>query len=223
MPRKCKNGQACRKYKEYKNVEERTISLLQPLFVVGVIFMFYIFYFRILKRRLNVNNENYRRKINNKKDISKPIISLCLNDIVIKITNDKEHTVYLIENSLEPFYKLCMLSELFVIAQITSDIQERSIVELFKSLDIFKKGLKEHRLMFCDTSSGRASMIRQLSPLTHVDSDETVIKTLTGKIPNLVQIYGNNLQTSDGSNFTSLQTFTQVISAVANVEEIGRA
>ncbi|CRG96528.1 conserved Plasmodium protein, unknown function [Plasmodium gallinaceum] len=217
MPRTCKNGKDCRKYKSYDNVEDKNISLIQPIFLVGIIFMFYFFYFRIFKRRYNVNNENYRRKLNNKNKSGKPVISLCLNDIVLKINDDN---VYIIENSLEAFNKLCLISELFVIAQISNDVQEKNIIELFKSLNIFNKGLKEHRLMFCTTSNGRASMIRQLSPLTHVDNDETVIKTLTGKIPNLVQIYGN-LNTNDHSNFfTSLQAFTQVISAVATVEGI---
>nr|SPJ13362.1 conserved Plasmodium protein, unknown function [Plasmodium sp. DRC-Itaito] len=115
MPRTCKNGQECRKYKAYENVDDKHVSIIQPILLVG---------------------------------------------------------------------------------------------------------LKEHRLMFCNTSNGRASMIRQLSPLTHVDNDETVIKTLTGKIPNLVQIY-ENINTSDHSNFfTSLQAFTQVICAVATVEGI---
>ncbi|CAG9477285.1 conserved Plasmodium protein, unknown function [Plasmodium vivax] len=217
MPRTCKNGQDCRKYKSYENVEDKNISIFQPILLVGMIFMFYIFYFRIFKRRYDVNNENYRRKLNNKNISSKPVISLCLNDIVLKITGNNVHIV---ESSLEPFNKLCAISELFVIAQISNDVQEKNIIDLFKKLGLFDKGLKEHRLMFCTTSNGRASMIRQLCPLTHVDNDETVIKTLTGKIPNVVQIYGN-LNTTDPSNFfTSLQAFTQVICAVASVEGI---
>lgn len=216
MPRTCKNGHDCRKYKTSENVEEKSISILQPIFLVGIMFMFYIFFFRMFKRRY-LNNENYRRKLNGKSKNSKPVISLFLNDIVIKLNDDN---ALLIESSIEAFYKLCVISELFVIAQISNDTQERNIIELFKSLDIFNKGLKKHRLMFCSTAIGRASMIRQLSPLTHVDNDETVIKTLTGKIPNLVQIYAH-LSASDHCNFfTSLQAFTQVICAVATVEGI---
>ncbi|SBS84122.1 conserved Plasmodium protein, unknown function [Plasmodium ovale wallikeri] len=217
MPRTCKNGQDCRKYKSYENVEDKNISIFQPILLVGMIFMFYIFYFRIFKRRYDVNNENYRRKINNKNISGKPIISLCLNDIVVKITGNN---VNIIESAIEPFNKLSLISELFVIAQVSNDTQEKNIIDLFKRVGLFDKGFKEHRLMFSTTANGRASMIRQLCPLTHVDIDETVIKTLTGKIPNLVQIYGN-LNTTDNSNFfTSLQAFTQVICAVATVEGI---
>ncbi|CZT99142.1 hypothetical protein PFAG_03605 [Plasmodium falciparum Santa Lucia] len=216
MPRTCKNGQECRKYKAYENVDDKHVSIIQPILLVGMIFVFYIFYFRLFKRRYT-SNESYRRKMNKKNISSKPVISLCLNDIVIKIIGNNAH---IMENSVEPLNKLSSISELFVIAQISNDVQEKNIIDLFKKLGLFDKGLKEHRLMFCNTSNGRASMIRQLSPLTHVDNDETVIKTLTGKIPNLVQIY-ENINTSDHSNFfTSLQAFTQVICAVATVEGI---
>ncbi|GAB66747.1 hypothetical protein PCYB_095310, partial [Plasmodium cynomolgi strain B] len=129
------------KYKSYENVEDKNISIFQPILLVGMIFMFYIFYFRIFKRRYDVNNENYRRKLNNKNISSKPIISLCLNDIVLKIIGNNVHIV---ESSIEPFNKLCAISELFVIAQILNDVQEKNIIDLFKRLGLFDKGLKEH-------------------------------------------------------------------------------
>ncbi|VWU49479.1 conserved protein, unknown function [Hepatocystis sp. ex Piliocolobus tephrosceles] len=217
MPRTCKDGQECKKYKSYEHVEDKNISIFQPMILVGMIFMFYIFYFRLFKRRYGSNGENYRRKANNKNINAKPIISLCLNDIVLKISDTK---IKIVDNVIEPFTKLCSISEFFVIAQVSNDTQEKNVIEFFKTSGLFEKGLKEHRIMFCSTSNGRASMVRQLHPFTHVDNDENVIKILTGKIPNVVQIY-ENLNNTDNSNFfTSLKAFTQVISAVASVEGI---
>ncbi|CXI39135.1 conserved Plasmodium protein, unknown function [Plasmodium berghei] len=216
MPKKCTNGQDCRKYKSYENGEDKNASILQPILLVGMIIMFYIIFFRMFKRRF-IDNGEFGRKTNNKNEYNKPIISLCLNDIVLKIIGDNAQ---IIENVIEPLRKLCSISELFVVAQISNDAQETNIINLLKKIGLFNTGLKEHRLMFCSTSNGRASMIRQLRPLTHVDNDETVIKTLTGKIPNLVKIYGNTNTDASSNAFTSLQAFTQVICAVATVEGI---
>ncbi|KEG02406.1 conserved Plasmodium protein, unknown function [Plasmodium vinckei vinckei] len=216
MPKKCTNGQDCRKYKSYENGEDNNASILQPIVLVGMIITFYIIFFRMFKRRF-IDNSEFGRKTTNKSEYSKPIISLCLNDIVLKIIGNNAH---IIENVIEPLTQLCSISEVFVVAQVSNDTQETNIINLLKKTGLFDKGLKEHRLMFCSTSNGRASMIRQLRPLTHVDNDETVIKTLTGKIPNLVQIYGNTNTGGNSNAFTSLQAFTQVICAVATVEGI---
>eukprot|EP01066_Platyproteum_vivax_P005235 Platyproteum_vivax@DN16660_c0_g1_i1.p1 len=118
---------------------------------------------------------------------NKPWISICLNDAVIKWSSPKGNAEVIAE-AVTPFLLLCEVAELFVFAQVETDEQEADIKRILTDIKSIEAGLKPHRIMFSGTHEGRASMIRQLQPMTHVETHRDTVSTLQGKVPNVVTL-----------------------------------
>eukprot|EP00070_Physeter_catodon_P046668 XP_028353562.1 uncharacterized protein LOC114487492 [Physeter catodon] len=117
------------------------------------------------------------------KRVFRPCASICLNDILLKRKDGDK--LCLEESAVQPFLSLCSWSRLYVFVQVKDDEEEHVMNEL-ERIQAFDRGLLRHRVMFCSTMEGRASMVRQLQPLTHVDADSFIGVTLDGKVPNVV-------------------------------------
>ncbi|CBZ50848.1 conserved hypothetical protein [Neospora caninum Liverpool] len=122
----------------------------------------------------------------NKDDSSvfRPCASICLNEILLKRSPGGKFVME--EAAIAPFLSLCSWSKLFVFAQVNSDEEEQQVLDELEGIQAFDRGLQRHRVMFSSTRNGRASMVRQLQPLTHIDADDFIAVTLEGKVPNVV-------------------------------------
>eukprot|EP00405_Crypthecodinium_cohnii_P007415 CAMPEP_0206424934 /NCGR_PEP_ID=MMETSP0324_2-20121206/3506_1 /ASSEMBLY_ACC=CAM_ASM_000836 /TAXON_ID=2866 /ORGANISM="Crypthecodinium cohnii, Strain Seligo" /LENGTH=189 /DNA_ID=CAMNT_0053889649 /DNA_START=14 /DNA_END=580 /DNA_ORIENTATION=- len=89
------------------------------------------------------------------------------------------------EAAIAPLLTLCETSELFTIALAQTDADEDRVRSVLESCGVYSKGLRHHRVMFSSTPEGRASMVRQLQPALHIESDVNVATALSGKIPSL--------------------------------------
>ncbi|PFH36776.1 hypothetical protein BESB_049680 [Besnoitia besnoiti] len=117
----------------------------------------------------------------------RPCASICLNEILLKRTSDgQKFTVD--EAAVAPFLALCSWSKLFVFTQVRNDEDEHQVFDELQRIRAFHHGLHRHRVMFSSTRNGRASMVRQLQPLTHIDADGFIAATLDGKVPNVVHL-----------------------------------
>ncbi|PHJ19238.1 transmembrane protein [Cystoisospora suis] len=90
------------------------------------------------------------------------------------------------EPSVGSFLSLCSWSKLYVFVQVKDDEEEHQVMHLLERIKAFDHGLQRYRVMFSSTREGRASMVRQLQPLTHIDADGFIAITLDGKVPNVV-------------------------------------
>ncbi|EPT27633.1 putative transmembrane protein [Toxoplasma gondii TgCatPRC2] len=119
--------------------------------------------------------------------VFRPCASICLNEILLKKSADGDKFVT-VDAAIDPFLSLCSWSKLFVFVQVNTDEEEQQVLDELEKLQAFERGLQRHRVMFSSTRNGRASMVRQLQPLTHIDADDFIAVTLEGKVPNVVYL-----------------------------------
>ena len=68
---------------------------------------------------------------------------------------------------------------MFLITQVTADGSEDHIAAKAAIQPLIDLGCaKEHRVMFCSTSEGKKSLVRQLSAELHIDTDPELISSL---------------------------------------------
>ena len=68
---------------------------------------------------------------------------------------------------------------MFLITQVTADGSEDHIAAKAAIQPLIDRGcVKEHRVMFCSTSEGKKSLVRQLSAELHIDTDPELISSL---------------------------------------------
>jgi len=88
----------------------------------------------------------------------------------------------------EVLCELAKSSELFLITQTDDDEVERLVVDALETSGVFAAGMNRLHVLFCSTTAGRGSIVRQLEPDTHIDDDETVLSNLERFIGKLVCI-----------------------------------
>eukprot|EP00435_Cladocopium_sp_Y103_P045557 s1891_g13.t1 len=96
-------------------------------------------------------------------------------------------------DAAERFLELCRLCEVYTFSlEVDGEATkcEQRTLELLASIGAFEAGLKRHRVMFSSTLAGRGSMVRQLQPSVHLDSEKEVVDTLLGKV-NEVRLCGS--------------------------------
>mmetsp|Transcript_38390 Transcript_38390/g.90296 ORF Transcript_38390/g.90296 Transcript_38390/m.90296 type:complete len:186 (-) Transcript_38390:127-684(-) len=80
------------------------------------------------------------------------------------------------------FIELCATCEVFAVALAAEDAREQEVMKLLESVGAFDAGLRRHRVMFSSTDAGRASMVRQLQPAVHIETDAATAAALEGKV-----------------------------------------
>ncbi|KAF4747602.1 hypothetical protein FOZ63_011220 [Perkinsus olseni] len=109
--------------------------------------------------------------------------------------------------------KLSSCCDLVVEMVASSDEEENSGRQEISQ----KVGIPAHRVLFSSTTSGRASMIRQLNPAWHLDTDEGVLKYLIGLVPHLATISATAAKAASGDGdfitvFSSIDSFADSLS-----------
>lgn len=70
------------------------------------------------------------------------------------------------------------LFELYVIARIDSDENEEKLRKVLEEAKLFECGLDPRKVVFCETETGRVSIVRQIEPDLHVDETASVVSEL---------------------------------------------
>ncbi|GIX61617.1 peroxisome biogenesis protein 22 [Babesia caballi] len=123
---------------------------------------------------------------------SKLSLSLYVNNLIFS-----KGTHEIVESNVPPLAQLGDKCNLYLFVQVPSEDLIVPIREGLVEAGAFEGGLKKHRVMFSTTSAGRSSMVRQLQPVLHMESDESVVQTLLGKVPNLVQFEVDDNEAGD--------------------------
>ena len=69
-------------------------------------------------------------------------------------------------------------AEVFLLCQVADDVGEaavRGALEFCGMLGPEKDQIRPQRLLFCSTSVGKASLVRQLEPDAHIDGNTTTV------------------------------------------------
>mmetsp|Transcript_41072 Transcript_41072/g.108502 ORF Transcript_41072/g.108502 Transcript_41072/m.108502 type:complete len:193 (-) Transcript_41072:65-643(-) len=106
----------------------------------------------------------------------RPCVSLCLDGTLL------DSSGVAVAEAVGPFLELCAAAELFVVGLATTDAREEEVKTALESVGAFNAGLQRHRVMFSSTLEGRGSMVRQLQPALHLETEQSVASALTGKI-----------------------------------------
>eukprot|EP00922_Rhytidocystis_sp_ex-Travisia-forbesii_P026741 GHVS01039146.1.p1 GENE.GHVS01039146.1~~GHVS01039146.1.p1 ORF type:complete len:298 (-),score=43.82 GHVS01039146.1:184-1077(-) len=149
----------------------------------------------------------------------RPTVSIGLNALVLEFDHSK-HGACLIrfnESSLEAFRELCCIAELYVFVQVMSDEEEKLVHNVLTESGVVSGDmLQPHRIMYSSSIEGRASMVRQLQPTTHIDCEDTVIASLAGKVPNVVRLCRPADCQSESEQ--TLASFVRLLKEVGSVE-----
>mmetsp|Transcript_30170 Transcript_30170/g.85197 ORF Transcript_30170/g.85197 Transcript_30170/m.85197 type:complete len:112 (-) Transcript_30170:5289-5624(-) len=82
-------------------------------------------------------------------------------------------------------------SEVFLLAQVEDDIGEATVRASLEASGVIGKNpgqIPSHHLVFCGTSAGKVSIVRQLEPELHIDSSDKTVEDLKRFLPQLLQI-----------------------------------
>ncbi|AFZ79118.1 hypothetical protein BEWA_019640 [Theileria equi strain WA] len=107
----------------------------------------------------------------------KLIITLFANKIIV------DNDLSIIEKNLNRFLNVCSRTKLYLITQIKREHEMKVVLNNLEVHNVFKNGLAAHRAMFCNSPSGRVSMIQQLQPHIHVEFDAEGVNFVFAKLP----------------------------------------
>eukprot|EP00930_Biecheleria_cincta_P040054 TRINITY_DN27478_c0_g1_i1.p1 TRINITY_DN27478_c0_g1~~TRINITY_DN27478_c0_g1_i1.p1 ORF type:complete len:200 (+),score=38.10 TRINITY_DN27478_c0_g1_i1:135-734(+) len=112
-------------------------------------------------------------------------VSISLDGLLLGVTGSAADAAAAV------FLHLCSSYEVFAIALAQEDATEGEVMQVLESMGAFDAGLRRHRVMFCSTSEGRSSMVRQLQPHVHLEAAASVAQALQGKVPD-VRLIGSD-------------------------------
>ena len=92
----------------------------------------------------------------------------------------------LISDALEAVKLLVSATDLYLITVVSSDEEEERARAALQAA--VQAGVNATKLLFCSTSTGKSSMIRQLEPAMHIDDDGTLLESIQRFVPRLLLI-----------------------------------
>lgn len=105
--------------------------------------------------------------------------------------------------------QLASLCDVYLITVVKDDEDEdkaRAALQTFVNV-----GVNASKLLFCSTATGKSSMVRQLEPTMHIDTDKSILDGLQRYIARLVFVSqdgaGEVSQPHNMYTTSSLQTF----------------
>ncbi|KAL0485279.1 peroxisome biogenesis protein 22 [Acrasis kona] len=153
----------------------------------------------------NRNNNNSNNSTGGKQ-VSKKNFFYSNWKIVLLINTFMEDNLQAIkEEHLKLLFTLAKECDLYLVAKVTSDEQEKIISSTVKSStadgsSIIDAGLNENKILFCETDRGKIAIARQIEPHLYVDSDAEVVKELERFLPLVAQVTPSNTTTIKASS-----------------------
>ncbi|KAK1932821.1 hypothetical protein X943_000956 [Babesia divergens] len=180
-------------YNAGQNTDAGAVTLTLFIgFISGFIFL-YVLYLRTLKR-LSASRESHENSEKERKD-TRASVSIFINDLLFS-----HGTLKIIQGNIGPLVEIAAKCNLYLFVQVDDENNIATILDGLEQCDAFKAGLKKHRVLFSSTSTGRASMVRQLQPTLHMESNQDVVNAIHDKVANLLMFKVTQSEESGDSN-----------------------
>ncbi|KAA8497270.1 Peroxisome biogenesis protein 22 [Porphyridium purpureum] len=105
-------------------------------------------------------------------------VGCCLDDASLFVYDRAAHSCELNSEAAEAIEKLAGTFNLYMIVRVDTDQDEQLVRLAFEKVGLFTTGAAKHKLLFCETLMGRASIARQIEPELHMDSSTIVTESL---------------------------------------------
>ncbi|KAK1444778.1 hypothetical protein BgAZ_106840 [Babesia gibsoni] len=162
-------------------LEDNRDSMVVSIGIVLLSLVFFLYWhLRELRRLRHHHYGHYDEESESTK--RKTSISIFANDLIFC-----KGTLDLQVDNARVLADLASKCSLYLFIQVENEDDVEVILQELEQCDAFKGELKKHRVLFSHTSSGRASMVRQLQPMVHVESNVTVANAIDGRIANLAK------------------------------------
>jgi len=93
--------------------------------------------------------------------------------------------------------EVCKAVDTYLLAQVPDDIGQAAVTGAMEAAGLLGKGVHQlppHRLLFCSTLEGKASIVRQVEPELHIDGQASTIEDLKRFIPQLLHVHAPGTQ-----------------------------
>jgi len=110
------------------------------------------------------------------------------------IFESNQSPIRLIPEAIPILIDLVQRSDLYLITRCNSDAIEREVLKVLEDAKLFENGLNRHKVLFCETSLGKGSIVRQLDPKLHIDDELNILTSLIPYIPKLALINAATIQ-----------------------------
>ncbi|KAJ3183722.1 hypothetical protein HDU85_002151 [Gaertneriomyces sp. JEL0708] len=120
------------------------------------------------------------------------VLTMSLKNIVLwNPSPDPQNPNHAFRESALPFMHSLVSSglyEVYLIAVVNSDLEERQIQRLLHSSGLYASGLDPRRVLFCSTEEGKGHIVRHIEPRIHVESNDTVIRKLSPHVDKIIRV-----------------------------------
>jgi len=179
---------------------------------------FYLLYYiwrRLITNSRTNDNQGQHRQIQNKipptsyvrlQSISNHKVTCSTIGVIFEST---QSPIRLIQEAVPILIDLIQRCDLYLITRCNSDSIEQEILKALEEAKLFENGLNRHKVLFCEQSMGKSSIVRQLDPKLHIDDELSVLASLSPYIPKLAFINQTTIQPSQSNIVlaTSLDTY----------------
>lgn len=93
--------------------------------------------------------------------------------------------------------EICKAADTYMLVQVPDDVGEAAVTGAMEAAGLLGRAphqLPPHRLLFCSTLEGKASIVRQIEPELHIDGQAATIQDLVRFIPQLVHVCAPGVQ-----------------------------
>jgi hypothetical protein len=93
--------------------------------------------------------------------------------------------------------EVCKAVDTYLLAHVPDDIGQAVVAGAMEAAGLLGKGtnqLPPHKLLFCSTLEGKASIVRQIEPELHIDAQSVTIEDLKRFIPQLLHVHAPGSQ-----------------------------
>ncbi|GFE53069.1 hypothetical protein BaOVIS_004730 [Babesia ovis] len=146
---------------------------------------------------------------NNGRKDSKPSVSIVANDLLLN-----KGSYDLIEDNVLSLADLASKLNLYIFIQVSGEDDIPIIMSKLENSGFFGDRVKKHRILFSATSEGRASMVRQLQPQLHMETDPSVVEAIAGKVPNILKFAVNQGSVHPGDDIVTIESAASIIGIV---------
>ncbi|KAJ3433993.1 peroxisome biogenesis protein [Anaeramoeba flamelloides] len=115
---------------------------------------------------------------------------------------DSNNPIEILPEAVEVLKELASVSDLYLITTLPKgqeDLQ-KFVMIAFENISLFDRGFKKIKCLFCTTVEGNSSMVRQLEPQLHIETNSKLAITLKKFLPRIVSISSK----TNGSSFVKV-------------------
>ncbi|KAI9333546.1 hypothetical protein DFJ73DRAFT_49511, partial [Zopfochytrium polystomum] len=118
---------------------------------------------------------------------------VAVNNILLwSPSRDPLHPNYAFVESTIPFLHSLLSSPRYVVHLVAVAASDHELAQiqnlLSRTARLTQSGLDPRRILFCDSSDGKAAIVQRIAPHTHVDFDDAVIERVAHSVKRVVRV-----------------------------------